>query len=188
VNIQILRGKWTTGWALDLHTVSSIPLAEGGFYTTRSEIGEMLYQLKYRGDKNQIEPLAQIAADFIRSRSLCISALIPVAPSNTARPFQPVIEVAKHISQKLRMPLDLRYIVKIKNTEELKSVEDPLRRRKLLTGAFKAKETYKGQGILLFDDLFRSGETLNAITETAINDGRVASVYVLCLTKTRTKR
>src|SRR6516225_4063660 len=46
-------GKWKGGFALDVHTLSSIPIGynEFGhmqFETTRSEVGELLYKLKNR--------------------------------------------------------------------------------------------------------------------------------------------
>jgi DNA processing protein len=51
-----IYGNWRAGWALDLHTMSSQLLPDGSFENTRTEIGEMLYKLKYTGDKSMIEP------------------------------------------------------------------------------------------------------------------------------------
>ncbi|MFL5384242.1 MAG: hypothetical protein ACJ8GN_17105 [Longimicrobiaceae bacterium] len=42
--------------------------------------------------------------------------------------------------------------------------------------------------MLVFDDLFRSGETLNEITHTLMEQGKVDRVYVLTLTRTRSLR
>ena len=52
------------------------------------------------------------------------------------------------------------------------------------TGKLRAGKT-KNRHILLFDDLFRSGSTLNAITDLLMGDGQPASVRVLTITKTR---
>jgi competence protein ComFC len=51
-----LFGKWKAGYALDVHTLSSVPIGSDEFghmqfETTRSEIGELLYRLKYRSDQ-----------------------------------------------------------------------------------------------------------------------------------------
>jgi len=48
-------GKWRSGYALDLHTLSSIFIGDDEFghprfETRRSEMGELLYRLKYSGD------------------------------------------------------------------------------------------------------------------------------------------
>jgi predicted amidophosphoribosyltransferase len=49
-------------------------------------------------------------------------------------------------------------------------------------------ERYKNKRVLLIDDLFRSGETLNASIRTLKEQGKVNDIYVLAITKTRTKR
>lgn len=191
INVQPLRGKWQYGWALDLHTVSSTPLPDGSFETQRTEIGELLFQLKYRHDRSKIEPIADVAAQFLRSRWILpnLVAIIPVPPSNMTRPFQPVRELAVLIGDKIGVPVLLDYLVKDKPTEALKDIEDPISRRQQLQGAFRVKDmSLAGKWVLVFDDLFRSGETLTAITDVLYSQGKVTRVYVLTITKTRTMR
>jgi hypothetical protein len=45
---QFIKGNWTAGWAMDLHTVSCSKNSDGSFDTVRSEIGELVYKLKYQ--------------------------------------------------------------------------------------------------------------------------------------------
>lgn len=47
---------------------------------------------------------------------------------------------------------------------------------------------YQNKKVLIFDDLFRSGSTLKEITKTLYNTGKVQNVYIVTLTKTRSKR
>ncbi|WP_180380065.1 ComF family protein [Campylobacter porcelli] len=61
-------------------------------------------------------------------------------------------------------------------------------RARILKDAFRCDKRYKNKKILLIDDLFRSGATLNEITKTLYTQGEVDNVYVLCFTKTRSKR
>jgi predicted amidophosphoribosyltransferase len=76
-------------------------------------------------------------------------------------------------------------IRKLKKFSALKNVIDPAKRRHLLEGAFEVDaRKVKNQRILLFDDLYRSGATMNAITEVLIASG-AAVVYAFALTKTR---
>ena len=49
-------------------------------------------------------------------------------------------------------------------------------------------DRYRNKNILLFDDLFRSGDTLNIIAKKLKNEGGINSIKALCVTKTRTKR
>jgi hypothetical protein len=62
-------GPWDAGYALHIHTLSSVFLGyneygQPSFDTTRSPIGELLYQLKYRNDQSAIEQLAVAVEDF----------------------------------------------------------------------------------------------------------------------------
>jgi predicted amidophosphoribosyltransferase len=205
IHFYNIDGNWDIGYALDLHTLQSIPIFDidesgeevcVGWDTTRSEVGEALYRLKYRGDRTQIEPLAETVAAFLRSLptqdnnpiNQVIKAIIPVPPSE-ARSFQPVIAVADLIGHKMGIPVPHDYLLKIKRTTALKGMNDLAQRHAELDGAFSvADQRFEGMKVLLFDDLFRSGETMGAITQVLKNDGKVGKVYVLALTVTRSRR
>ena len=77
----------------------------------------------------------------------------------------------------------------IKDTPELKNVEDFEERKKILKDAFTVRPVgvLSGQTVLLFDDLYRSGATLSSLTTVLYNQGKAKSVKVLTLTKTRSK-
>lgn len=72
---------------------------------------------------------------------------------------------------------------------ELKGVLDPAKRKELLDGlyAVDAAKTI-GKNVLLFDDLFRSGATMNVITTLLLQYGKAASVQVLTVTRTRSNQ
>lgn len=195
LNPKPIYGNWAQGWALDRHTLSSRP-GEGErskfdrFATERSEIGEALYRLKYRLDRSRIVPIARAAAEFIRSRLefAGIRAVLPVPPSNPDRAFQPVADLAAAIGGLLSLPAPDDYLLKVKATPALKNMEDTRERRAELDGAFAvADPRYAGLHVLLFDDLFRSGETLKAATAALLFAGRAGSVSVLTATYTRSK-
>ena len=191
INPQILRGNWAAGWALDLHTVSSVALAGGSFATEYTQLGEALYQLKYRYDRNKIEPLAEAAVVLIEARPelRSLEAIIPVPPSEENRPFQPVYTVAGAIARRLDLAVGIGYLMKVRKTHALKDIQDSRNRKGELEGAFMVKDArFDEKDVLLFDDLFRSGETLREITHVLHTQGKVANVFVLTLTKTRTKK
>jgi len=191
INPQILRGNWRAGWALDLHTVSSRAVGDGVFDTEYTEVGESLHLLKYRYHKDKIKPLARAAVSFIEAKPELrnLDAIIPVPPSDENRPFQPVHKLAGAIARKLDLAVHLGYLMKIRPTEPLKDVPNYRSRKEELVGAFIVKDRrFAGKDVLLFDDLFRSGETLREITHVLQTQGKVANVFVLTLTKTRTKK
>lgn len=187
---NISRSFWQ-GVALDYHTISSKVNLIGQFETTRTELGEALYQLKYKFDQSKIPILAQVVSEYIRKSRIYpeLKAIIPVPPSNFDRPFQPVLELTKSISEKIRLPSPENYLLKIKETQALKDIEDFDQRRLEMQNAFKVvDQRYRNESVLLFDDLYRSGETLNAICETLKNQGNVKMVYCVTITRARIKR
>ena len=118
-----------------------------------------------------------------------ISGIIPVPPSDFSRSYQPTLEIAKGVGEKIGKTVLHRYLSKIKQTNELKSTSDPNERKAILKDAFKVNYDWmNGKKVLLFDDLYRSGSTLNEITKTLYNQGGVDKVYVLTITKTRSNR
>ena len=191
INPRPIKGSWNAGWALDRHTLASRPRGDGTFDTTRSEIGEALYQLKYHFDRAKIEPIAEAATDFIKNLKVFpyLRALIPVPPSKLNRPFQPVLDLARQVGNTAPLPVPLDYLSKVRKTPALKDIEDTRTRQNQLANAFRvADNRYAGDYILLFDDLFRSGESLNAICKVLKEQGGVARIYVVTVTMTRTKR
>ena len=81
-------------------------------------------------------------------------------------------------------------LIKKAGGEELKNVEDIDERKRLLSESLEISETYdiKGKNILVIDDLYRSGATLTAATQLLYENGNVKGVFVLAMTKTRSKR
>ena len=190
-----LSGNWFEGFALDLHTLSSEfsgydEFGHEVFDTKRSEIGELLYRLKYKPDQSSLKEILDVTVNFLSNEwkiSRILDGILPVPPSRK-RAFQPVIEVSRGISSQLRVPLHEDFLIKVKETPELKNVFDYQKRTESLNDAFVTKNlSLTGRNVLLFDDLYRSGATCYAITRVLYEKGKVGKVYVLALTKTRSK-
>lgn len=78
---------------------------------------------------------------------------------------------------------------KSRETPQLKNVYDLDERLKLLEGAFQVDENkIKGKHVLLFDDLFRSGATMNVITSALYDQGKAKDVVAFTVTKTRSNQ
>jgi predicted amidophosphoribosyltransferase len=189
-NFQLLEGSWEKGYSLDTHTVKSTYNSDGSFNTERSYIGELLYQIKYRFDKSKIKELSEIISYELGWMYFYpFELIIPVPPSNLNRPFQPLIEIAKELSFIINKPLVCDLVVKVKTTPPIKQIEDEESRKELLENAFViSNKSYRGRNVLLIDDLYRSGETLNAVAKVLKTQGEVGHIYVLTITKTRTKK
>jgi predicted amidophosphoribosyltransferase len=185
------QGAWTRGWTLDLHITSSTFLGydeygHARFDNTRSPIGELLFQLKYRG-KDNVAEVARVMAAFFDNKPnglAKIDLIVPVPPS-TPRQTQPVVEVAAAVAKRLGKAFSSTAVRKGKETPGLKNIHDPEQRRELLRDAFDVdSDEVNGKGILLIDDLYRSGATANAVTVALLAAG-AGRVYFLAATRTR---
>lgn len=192
VHPQIITGLWKAGCALDLHTTSSTPVGENQFghmqfETVRPAIAELLYQLKYRGNQSAAADVIETAADFLKPHCQKFDLIVPVPPS-TPRAVQPVLVLAYGIGAALKIPV-ANCVGTTRSTTQLKGVTDPEERKKHLDGlyAIDVAQT-RGKNILLFDDLFRSGATMNAITEVLLGEGEASTVRALTITKTRSNQ
>lgn len=156
--------------------------------TRRTELGELLYRLKYGNDKSVINMIVSTASDFIRSKGWQIDVVVPV-PSARHRSFQPVIVLAETLAQNLGVPFSVGAIKKVKNVPELKNIYGYDERIKLLSDAFRVDvHEVRDKSVLLFDDLYRSGATMNAVCSELANTGNVAKIVTLSLTMTRSNR
>ncbi|HEX8451363.1 MAG TPA: hypothetical protein VF647_04645 [Longimicrobium sp.] len=191
-NPRPITGPWDEGFTLDVHTVSAEYLGDDlnghpQFDTTRSEIGEALFRLKYRGERDASATLANVAAEFVRLRGFAVDVVVPVPPSRV-RSFQPLAAIASRLAANLGAGYDPKSLRKIRDTPELKSMADMADREAALAGAFEVRgSALTGKHILLFDDLYRSGASMREAARTLRTQGGAASLRALALTRTRSR-
>ena len=161
--------------------------------TKRSEIGELLYKLKYSSDFSVVNEIAETAAMFVRqlapSPYLFSPTLIVTVPPSRPRSRQPVRELASAIAQKLDIPAELDAVQRTRQLPELKGIHDYTERLELLRDAHTVDAGIAGnKSILLFDDLFRSGASMNSIGNILVDHGGIVDLCALTITKTRVSR
>lgn len=191
INPKRITGSWTEGFALDFHTLSSEYIGDDEyghpqFDTRRSDVGELLYKLKYRKDKSVLGDIIATASQFIKSKNWPVDLIVCVPPSRKGRQFQPVVPVAIGIGKVLGVDVCVDTVVKVKDTPELKNIFDFEERMRILKDAFEIRNpVIAGCNVLLFDDLYRSGTTLNVVSGLLLQEGRVRNLYALTITMTR---
>jgi len=185
-----VSGNWAEGYTLDQHIESSEFLGYDGsgkamFGTVRTEVGESVYQLKYGSrDPGEATRLASTAVAFIKSWKVKVDAVVPM-PASKNRAVQPVHLVAKEIAAQLGLEFIDNAVVRNKQTPQLKNVEVS-EREKVLAGAHKVEALkITGRNVLLVDDLFQTGATMNAVAAILRSKGGAAKVYALALTRTK---
>ena len=187
-----LEGNWKKGIAFDLHTTSSVYLGVDAFGhdqfdTTRSEMGQLVYRLKYQGDKAALQRILELL-DTVKGLET-FDYLIPIPPTKKNRAVQPVEEITKALGQRRGVKVLSDLLVNYGDAE-LKGISDPVEREERLKDALKfgAKHDIKSKKLLLIDDLYRSGSTLRVATELLYREGGAGVVSVLTMTKTRSSR
>ena len=192
IHPQRIVGNWKSGVALDFHTTSSTPIGHNEyghmqFDMVRPEIAELLYKLKYHSDQQASGSIIHTVVDFLGQHLSKFDVIIPVPPS-TERAIQPVLVLATGIGNALGVPV-LSCVTTTRPTTQLKGVTDQTERKALLDGLYAVDRAYtRGKHILLFDDLFRSGATMNAITDLLLAKGHAATVRALTITRTRSNQ
>lgn len=191
-NPRRIMGRWREGFALDIHTLSSIPIGHNEYGhmqydTTRSELGELLYRLKFKSDDTVVSEIADAAAAFVREWKAGVEIIVPVPPSSP-RALQPVFVLGNALSQRLNIPL-IDCVRKTRDAPQLKNVYDLDERLSLLDGLHAVDASAaSGRRVLLFDDLYRSGATMNSITTLLYDQGKASDVFALTITRTRSHR
>lgn len=191
-NPSQVSGAWQRGWTLDVHTTSSVLIGydhngREQFDTTRSELGELVYQLKYKNELSAANQIAKAMAAFFSDKPAVVSRidLVVPMPASTTRKVQPVNEIASKLANELHKKFSNDAIRKKKETPTLKNITDLEERREALDEAFKGDTTQlNNKGVLLVDDLYRSGATANAVT-LALIAASASPVYFLAATRTR---
>jgi len=162
-----MSGSWDDGRTLDRHVSSSEFLGynEYGhpqFDTTRTELGELLYRLKYKGDQSVIAPIARTAGNFIRDWQPRLDVIVP-APASKPRAVQPLFQIVDAVGELLELPVDKTSVRKVKPTPELKNLDFAERVDALVGVHSIERNALKDRRVLLIDDLYQSGATLNAV-------------------------
>lgn len=175
---RALYGPWRAGFALDFHTRFD------GDVANRGVIGDLVFRYKYRDERNLARELAARWAELLRAQNSLpkFDAVIPVPPS-TPREFDPVGNLARALAEELNIPALFGILVKTRATKQQKEMISLAQKQANVRGAFTLKGELRGKNVLLVDDLYDSGATLQEAARV-LQRGGVASIVVLTLTKT----
>ncbi|PZX24684.1 putative amidophosphoribosyltransferase [Cupriavidus phytorum] len=189
VQVRELHGNWDLGFALDKHTRSSIYLGEDAwghamFETKRSPAGEALYQLKYRQDWSQAQPIAMQIAESIYPRFPDVGCIVTM-PASRHRARQPVLEVATALGRIVCRPVHYRTLSKARTGQGLKDMGTKASRVAVLAGQIRLHDEMPGstrRNVLLIDDRYDTGASLEEACRVLRGYAKVAGIYVVTIT------
>lgn len=139
-----------------------------GFYN--GVLKEVIAHLKYSGIRSLAKPISDLLLQLPIPES---DLVIPVPPDRKrlkARGFNHTSLIAKELSGKLSIPLELNGLVKISSTPPQISLSRE-ERLKNLRKAFRAVKNFSGKRILLIDDVITTGTTASECARALLRAG-----------------
>jgi predicted amidophosphoribosyltransferase len=188
INPLEINGNWDKGFVLDRHVFSSTPKGENvyghmEYDTIRTHLGELIFQLKYRNNHENIDTIMELIKPFLDSFSELNEAdiVIPVPPTKD-RDFQPVDELARAIAMYLNIGFSNKVLEKVEGFQS----KNMAKTDKNLEGSIVARtKATRPHTILLVDDLYSSGKTMSECVSVLRADPLLKKIYVLAMTRTR---
>ncbi len=178
----LLEGNFDLGFAL------------GNYSTGRAEerkrtpLGELVHRFKYERDREAGALLAHVLAGFVLSLSQLSSSdvIITVPPSFRSRPFDPVSFLAEEVHRRTQIPWERNALKRVRLTKPQKGLrERQIKKLNALNAYQLAKPlTLGGKKVLLLDDTFDSGATLDQISGI-LREAKAQRIYALVLAKTQ---
>lgn len=160
-NPRRIEGPWADGRVLDLHSTGSEFLGHDEFGreqfdTHRTEVGELLYRLKYRNDASALAEIGTTAEKFIRIWHIKFDVIVPAPPTRTRR-VQPLHQIADELSRRFEVAVAKAVSKKAAGAAELKNLREFHERQAVLQGALTVNgRAIAGKRVLLVDEQLSS--------------------------------
>lgn len=148
---------------------------EGIIHTT-------FYRLKY-GNRKEVgtafgEMMAKYLRDKIRHMDISVIIPVPLHPSREKqRGYNQAEVIAKTLAKEMNLPVDTNYLLRIKATKPQSSINLRARQNNL-KNAFSVSSKQHYEQVLLIDDIYTSGNTMDQCAKV-LKEAGVKKVYFI---------
>lgn len=148
-------------------------------------VSDSIYRFKYKGRREYADWYGERIVTLLGNRivELKPDVLVPVPVHKSKlkkRGYNQAALIAKVMSEYLKIPCADRLIEREKKTTPLKDLT-PRERNNILRGAFKLKaDVVKLDTIVIIDDIYTTGATIDAIADVFLQAG-VKKIYFVAL-------
>lgn len=155
-----------------------------GIFPYNSILQESLFKLKYGGRQEYGEIYGQIAVFYAKEQiqKWKINMIIPVPLHRKRmekRGYNQAEIIAKAIGRSLNICVESQALKRIVNTKAQKNL-GAMERKQNLRNAFQAEKKLKGRKILLVDDIYTTGSTVDAAAKV-LKEAHAEKVFFLTI-------
>lgn len=155
-----------------------------GLLLYEGKVKESIHRIKYENKREYLDVYAQLMAENLGKNvrrwnpQVCIP--IPMySVKKRMRGFNQAEILAQKLGEMLHIPVDAKVLQKIKDTSDQKSL-DVRQRKHNIQGAFSVTGDLPYKRILLVDDVYTTGNTIDAAAKTLLDAG-AEEIYFLTI-------
>ncbi|MDD6057335.1 MAG: ComF family protein [Clostridiales bacterium] len=154
-------------------------------FVYEGRIRQSLYRFKYGNKREYATFYAREAAalygDWIKRRQ--IEAIVPIPmypPKKRRRGYNQAECFARSLGRELGIPVEERLVSRTRNTVPQKELKEKERKRNLKNAFQFMPNIVKYKRVLLVDDIYTTGSTMDAVSEVLLSAG-IDEAYYICI-------
>ncbi|MBN2035596.1 MAG: phosphoribosyltransferase [Chitinispirillaceae bacterium] len=175
-----ISGRCFEGYALS-HHLDRFTARSGASITRRSELAETMYRYRYQGDGSLLPEIAgrfsaAIETLFPTATTEAFDGLFMVPPPIARSDHGPVVALATEIARRARIP---SFQGMVRDIRTGRPYVEKRSDRGFDFASPVASTAFAGKRILVIDDIYRSGRSLDRICSLVKKEGMAATVMAI---------
>ena len=154
-------------------------------FVYRGAIRQSMYRFKYSNKREYAAYYAKVAAslhgDWIKRNNIEVLVPIPMYMGKQRRRGYNQAEVfARALGKELGIPVDTGIVKRVRDTIPQKELSDKERRHNLKNAFQLTPNIVEYKQIMLIDDIYTTGSTMDAVAEVLLSGG-AKNIYYICI-------